>query len=55
MQKTILDKPSPLPLDQVLLDGQVVNRAWLKQGCFHRSRIDFYLPMSELLNPHPKI
>lgn len=55
MQKTILDKPSPLPLDQVLPDGQVVNRAWLEQGCFHRSRIDFYLPMSELLNPHPKI
>ena len=49
MQKSILDKPSLLPLDQVLPDGQVINRTWLEQRGFHRSRIDFYLLSGKLV------
>ncbi|MGZ8548972.1 MAG: AbiEi antitoxin N-terminal domain-containing protein, partial [Sulfuricurvum sp.] len=49
MQKTIVDKPSLLPLDQILPDGQVVNRTWLEQRGFYRSRIDFYLLSGKLV------
>lgn len=43
MQNQTHGKPSSLPLDQVLPDGQVVNRAWLQDRGFDRSRVDFYL------------
>lgn len=49
MQKSTIDKPSPLPLDQVLPDGQVVNRAWLQERGFDRSRIDFFLLSHKLV------
>jgi hypothetical protein len=49
MQNNIIDKPSSLPLDQVLPDGQVVNRAWLQARGFDRSRVDFYLLSHKLV------
>lgn len=49
MQNNTLSKLSPLPLDQVLPDGQVVNRAWLQEKGFDRSRIDFFLLSHKLV------
>lgn len=43
MQNKAFNKPSSLPLDQILPDGQVVNRAWLQDRGYDRSRVDFYL------------
>lgn len=49
MQNNTINKPSSLPLDQVLPDGQVVNRAWLQERGFDRSRIDFFLLSGKLV------
>ena len=49
MQNNTKNKPSSLPLDQVLPDGQVVNRVWLQERGFDRSRIDFFLLSGKLV------
>lgn len=43
MQNKTYSKPLSSHLDQILPDGQVVNRAWLQDRGFDRSRVDFYL------------
>ncbi len=48
MQKVIKDKLSTPFLDQVLLDGQVVNRKWLQRKGYKRTTIDYYIRSKKL-------
>ncbi len=49
MQKDIKYKLEPLPLDQVLPDGQIVNRKWLYSHWAERSLVDYYLRSGKLV------
>ncbi len=42
------DKPIPPFLDQVLPDGQVVNRKWLQEHGYNRTTIDYYIRSGKL-------
>ena len=49
MQNDIKHKLEHLPLDQVLPDGQIVNRKWLYANWAERSLVDYYLRKKKLL------
>ncbi len=48
MHKDIKKQLFPYRLEQILLDGQVVNRKWLKAKGFERTAIDYYVRSNKL-------
>jgi hypothetical protein len=48
MQKYKDNKPKTLRLEQIVPDGQVVNRKWLYKKGYERSSIDYYLRSGKL-------
>ena len=48
MQKVIKSEQNSKRLEQVLLDGQVVDRKWLKKHGYQRTAIDYYLRSGKL-------
>ena len=48
MQKYIKDKLNSSRLEQVLFDGQVVDRRWLKKHGYKRTAIDYYIRSGKL-------
>lgn len=48
MQKSNKNKPSSASLFQILPEGLVVNRKWLKQQGFDRPSVDYYLRSGKL-------
>lgn len=48
MQKNINSEQNTKRLEQVLLDGQVVDRKWLKEKGYERTAIDYYVRSGKL-------
>jgi len=48
MQKDIKSKQGVKRLEEVLLDGQVVNRKWLQNKGYERTAIDYYMRSGKL-------